>query len=465
MKILLSALIILSLASLSLFVNSSINNRDENAQQKFETYCANCHGSKMERFAGKTWSFGNSDKEMFESIKYGRPSVGMPSFKELFNDDDIKSISNYIKTTLNSPDNKPSLFKFPKVIKSNNQNFKIDTVITGLSVPWGMAFLPDGDMLVTERSGELFRFRKGKLDAIVEGVPKVYQRGQGGLLDIKLHPDYKTNGWIYIIYSEPSLDDEAEGGCTAMIRCRLKNDKLVDIQKLFRAYPNSTKGVHFGSRLVFDSINHIYLTVGERGNRPNAQTLTNHCGKVHRLNDDGTIPNDNPFVNIKDAIPSIWSYGHRNPQGIDINPTNGQIWENEHGPKGGDEINIIKKGRNYGWPEITFGINYNGTIITNDTAKAGMEQPLHYWIPSIAPSSMVFVTGDRYPEWKGDLLSGSLSFRYLERTILKNNKVIGREKLLENAGRVRNVVMSPDNYIYVAVEYPGIIVKLTPVNE
>jgi glucose/arabinose dehydrogenase len=228
--------------------------------------------------------------------------------------------------------------------------------------------------------------------------------------------------------------------------------------------PNPTTAHHYGCRMVFDDQGYLYFGVGERGESSNAQTLTNHCGKIHRIFDDGRIPPDNPFVNTPGAMPSIYSYGHRNPQGIDIHPVSRRIYNNEHGPRGGDEINLVAKGKNYGWPVITFGINYDGTTITKETAKEGMEQPVFQWTPSIAPSSLKFVVGDRYPGWKGDILSGSLSFRYLERVHLEDNKVTEQEKLLENAGRVRNVTISPDGYIYVSVESPGVVVKLVPVD-
>jgi glucose/arabinose dehydrogenase len=432
------------------------------AKDNFLKYCAGCHGVQMERFAGNTWEAFKAGNDLTSVIKNGLPVLGMPSFEKAFTDAEIKAISNYILTEIKSRKQAPVAVKFPAVIRSKHQAFRIDTVAKGLDVPWGMAFLPDGDMLVTERSGQLFRFSGGKLKAIISGVPEVYAQGQGGLMDIVLHPQYRQNGWIYISYSQKAPD--GVGGNTAIFRAKLKENKLVDQQELFKAIPNSTKGVHFGCRMVFDDQGYLFFSVGERGEMKNAQTLSNHCGKIHRIFDDGRIPPDNPFVNTPGAMPTIYSYGHRNPQGIDIHPVSRRIYNNEHGPRGGDEINLVGKGNNYGWPVITFGINYDGTIITKETAKTGMEQPVFQWTPSIGPSSMKFVTGNRYPGWKGDILNGSLSFKYLERVHLEGDKVTEQEKLLENAGRVRNVTMSPDGFIYVAVENPGIIVKLIPVN-
>jgi glucose/arabinose dehydrogenase len=293
-------------------------------------------------------------------------------------------------------------------------------------------------------------------------VPEVMAQGQGGVMDVVLHPDYKNNGWIYISYSKKAPD--GKGGNTAIFRAKLVDNELIGQQELIKAMPNTNSGVHFGCRMVFDDQGYLFFSVGERGEKSNSQKLTNHCGKIHRIFDDGRIPPDNPFVNTPGAMPTIFSYGHRNPQGIDIHPVTRQIWTNEHGPRGGDEINIVEKGNNYGWPVITYGINSDGTIITNEKAKEGMQQPVFQWTPSIGPSSMKFVIGDRYPGWKGDLLNGSLSFKYLERVHLEDGKVTEQEKLLENAGRVRHVVTGPDGYIYVAIESPGTVVKLVPVN-
>ena len=337
--------------------------------------------------------------------------------------------------------------------------FTANLIIDELPIPWGMAFLPDGSMLVTEKSGDLIHFKDGKKTKVIN-VPQVYSRGQGGLLDIALHPDYKNNGWIYITYS--STEGEGDGGNTAIIRAKLKDNALVDNELLYKATPNTTKGQHFGSRIAFDNEAYLYFSAGERGERDvNPQDITRDNGKIYRLYDDGRIPEDNPFVGVAGAKTAIFSYGHRNPQGLVKNPYTGEIWDHEHGPRGGDELNIIKKGANYGWPVITYGINYSGTPITDKTAMEGMEQPIHYWLPSIAPSGITFVTTDNYKGYKGNLLVGSLAFQYLERLVLNGNKVIKREKLMADLGRVRNVKEGPDGLIYVAVEGKGIY-KLVP---
>jgi len=341
-----------------------------------------------------------------------------------------------------------------------NEPFNAELLIDEVQIPWGMGFLPDGSILVTEISGELIHFKDGKKIKI-GNVPEVYKRGQGGLLDVVSHPDYANNGWIYITYS--SSEGEEKGGNTALMRAKIQDNNLVDSELLYKASPNTTKGQHFGSRIAFDNEGYLYFTVGDRGNRDeNPQDVTLDGGKVYRINDDGSIPKDNPFVGTDGAKTAIYSYGHRNPQGLAKHPETGAIWDNEHGPRGGDEINIVKKGANYGWPVITYGINYSGTPITDKTEMEGMEQPIHYWVPSIAPSGMAFITTDNYgTDWNGNVLVGSLVFQYLERLVLEGNKIVKREKLMGDLGRIRNVVEGPDGLIYVAVEGKGIY-KLVP---
>ncbi|NKI32796.1 PQQ-dependent sugar dehydrogenase [Croceivirga thetidis] len=337
--------------------------------------------------------------------------------------------------------------------------FSAELVVSGLQNPWGMDFLPDGSILVTEKAGELFLYKDGSKKNIA-GLPEIKVQGQGGLMDVEVHPNFAQNKFIYISYA--SSEGEGRGANTAIMRAKLQGNKLTNQKVLYKASPNTGRGQHFGSRLVFDDAGYLYFSVGDRGNRgENPQDITRDCGKVYRIKDDGSIPSDNPFVGKSGAKKAIWSYGHRNPQGLVKNPFTGEIWEHEHGPRGGDEINIIQKGKNFGWPVITYGINYSGTKITDETAKDGMEQPIHYWVPSIAPSGMEFVSSEKYPEWKGNILAGSLAFQYLERLELKDNKVVYREKLMDGMGRVRSVKQAPDGYIYVGVEGKGIY-KLLP---
>jgi glucose/arabinose dehydrogenase len=348
-----------------------------------------------------------------------------------------------------------------KVIESEKQKFGIDTITAELTNPWGIAFLPDGRILITERAGEIRIVKDGKLlPEKIGNVPAVFANGQGGLLDIKLHPDYTTNGWIYLTYAKPGEG----GGGTVVARAKLEGNNLTNLEEIFTALPLLGSGAHFGSRVVFDGKGYIFVSSGERGTKENAQDLTNHLGKILRLHEDGKVPTDNPFVNTPGAKPEIWSYGHRNPQGLVYDKTTETLWDVEHGPMGGDELNKVEKGKNYGWPVITYGMNYDSTVITDITEKEGMEQPVFFWKPSIATCGLVLVTSDKYPEWKGNLMVGALAKQHVARVELDaQGKFVKQEKLLENIGRVRAIEQSPDGYLYVATETPGMLLKLIPV--
>jgi glucose/arabinose dehydrogenase len=335
-------------------------------------------------------------------------------------------------------------------------SYTVETVVADLDIPWGIDFLPDGTLLITEKKGELLLHKDGETKTIA-GMPDVVVRGQGGLMDVAVDPDYESNGWIYLSYAS-DLENDGKGANTTIARAKLDNMTLVDLEVLYKATPNTKRGQHFGSRIEFDTEGYLYFTIGDRGNRDvNPQDLTRDGGKVYRINRDGSIPEDNPFMERNNAKTAIYSYGHRNPQGMARHPETGEIWTHEHGPQGGDEINIIEAGKNYGWPRITYGINYSGTKITDDTSLPGMEQPLHYWDPSIAPSGMAFVTGDIYPNWRGNLLVGSLKFQYVNRVTLEGNKVVGEEKIVQGLGRVRSICTSPDGYIFVGIENKGVV--------
>ena len=431
-------------------------------EENYANHCAGCHGIEYKTFTARQWTYTKSPEDMQRVIREGLADYGMPGFEGLFTEQEVSELSDLLwKESIRHQDDSGQKDK-GQVIQSEAQRFRVDTVIAGLDVPWGIEFLPGGDLLITERSGKLLRLdNQGHLSEI-SGLPPIFVKGQGGLLEVKLHPNHRENGWIYFAYSYPD-DQDGKTGNTAIMRAKLNQNSLSNQEIIFKGTPLSSSGVHFGSEIVFDPQGYLYFSIGERGNSANAQTLENHSGKIHRIFDDGRIPEDNPFVNTPGAMPTIYSYGHRNPQGLALHPETGKVWVHEHGPKGGDEINIIEKGKNYGWPEITYGINYNGTIITEDTAKVGMEQPFLYWVPSIAPCGLCFVTSDRYPGWKGDLLAGSLSFTYLHRVDLAGSELVAQEKLLPGIGRVRDIEESPDGYLYVAVERPGMLLKLMPV--
>ena len=345
------------------------------------------------------------------------------------------------------------------VVSSETQNFVVDTLATGLKNPWGIEVLPDGRVLVTERSGEILIIANGKLTDEKITVPNVFVHGQGGLMDITVHPDYEKNGWIYLSYSKIGND----GGGTTIARAKLDGNKLSSMEELFSAQPFTDAGAHFGCRIVFDGKGYMFFSSGERGTKENSQNLRNHLGKILRLHDDGRVPTDNPFVNDKKARPEIWSYGHRNPQGVVYDRESNTLWAVQHGPKGGDELNKVENGKNYGWPVITYGIDYNGTPISDIQQKEGMEQPVRYWVPSIAPCGMAQVKGDKFPNWKDNFLVGALAHTHVARVELKDGKYVKEEKLLDKIGRVRAVEQGPDGLIYVATEGPGMVVRLSPV--
>lgn len=340
--------------------------------------------------------------------------------------------------------------------------YRVVTVAEGLVHPWGMTFLPDGRMLVTERPGRLrIISQDGEVSKPVSGLPLIAAVGQGGLLDVALHPKFSDNNLVYFSFAEPGPGGQG----TAAARGRLEGNALKDVEVIFRQKPKLSGGQHFGSRLVFAPDGTLYISMGERGRMERAQNRRNHQGTIARVNDDGSIPKDNPFANTSEALPEIYTWGNRNVQGMALNPWTGVVWAQEHGPRGGDEVNILKKGANYGWPAITYGIDYSGAIISDKTHMEGMEQPLLHWTPSIAPSGMAFYDGDKFPQWKGDLFVGALKDRHLRRVDLDDDmKVVGQEQLLlELKERIRDVRNGPDGFLYVLTDSPeGRVLRLEP---
>ncbi len=339
--------------------------------------------------------------------------------------------------------------------------FRVVEVAGRLAHPWGLAFLPGGDMLVTERGGKLRMIRGGKLESEpIAGVPKVAARGQGGLLDVALHPNFAANSLVYLSYA----GDGDGGTSTEVVRARLNGNRLEEQQVIFRAGPKTSGGNHFGSRLVFAPDGTLFVSLGDRFTyRDEAQSTANHIGTVVRIKDDGSIPDDNPFKGKDGARPEIYSYGHRNVQGMALRPGTSTVWAHEHGARGGDEVNILKPGANYGWPKITYGVDYSGAVISDKKALPGMEQPVVYWVPSIAPSGMAFYDGDKFPGWKGDLFVGALAKTHLRRLKLDGDKVVEQEVLPGLEERVRDVRTGPDGFIYLLTdETNGKVLRLEP---
>ncbi len=358
-----------------------------------------------------------------------------------------------------------------QVQHSAHYDYRVVTVAEGLVNPWSIAFLPGGETLVSERPGRLRVIRNGTLaPEPVAGVPAVFARGQGGLLDVVPHPQFATNRLIYFSYSKAYPDS---GATTAVARGRYENGQLTEVKDIFVA--KSRGAGHYGSRLVFDRNGMLFITVGDRQAPPRgnleahpAQDLTNHHGKIIRIHDDGRVPQDNPFVSRSGAMPEIWTYGHRNMQGLALHPQTGDLWEVEHGPQGGDELNLIQAGKNYGWPVIGFGVNYgSGAAIHAGTHREGMEQPVHIWVPSIATAGLLIYTGDKFPEWRGNFFVGGMNGQQLARLEMNGQRVRVEETLLKDQGRIRDVRQGPDGFIYLAIDdregKPTRIVRLEPV--
>ncbi len=438
--------------------------------------CAGCHGANLE--GGQTdsllddrWIHGRGDDEtLFRIIRDGDELNGMPPMKGDLNEAEVRALVVFIREKAAQAESAQTAHAQPiedQIVSSRVHRFRLKTVADGLSTPWSVAWLPDGRMLVTELPGTLRMTEYGdtKLNP-VSGTPRVRFQGQGGLMQVAPHPDYRTNGWVYLAYAESGTTAETrDQGMTVVARGRIKNRQWTHGQTIFRAPEWSYRpgGVHFGCRLVFDPAGYLFFPIGERGQMQDAQDLTRPNGKVHRVFDDGRIPPDNPFVKTNHALPTIWSYGHRNPQGLARHPETGDLWETEHGPRGGDELNLIRRGLNYGWPTITYGMNYNGTPITALTAKEGLEQPVIHWTPSIAVCGMAFYTGDRFPRWRHNLLVTGLASEQVRRIVLEGHHVLEQEVLFKGIGRVRDVAVGPDGFVYVVLNKPDKIVRLEPI--
>jgi aldose sugar dehydrogenase len=357
-------------------------------------------------------------------------------------------------------------------LKSALHDYRVVTVVDGLVQPWAIAFLPGGDTLITERPGRLRIVRQGKLlPQAVDGVPKVFHSGQGGLLEVMPHPNFASNRLLYITYSKPGASDTESR--TALIRGRFENDRLTQVEEIFDAVSKG-RG-HYSGKIAFDKNGFLFLSLGDRQVPPEgkleahpAQDLTNHHGKIVRLHDNGKVPTDNPFVNRAGARPEIWSYGHRNVQGLAIHPETGDLWADEHGPQGGDEVNRIQPGKNYGWPVIGFGVNYTtGLAIHAGTHQDGMEQPVRVWVPSIGISGMMFYTGDKFPQWRGNMFIGGMNGQQLSRLTMSGQRIVNEEELVQQRGRIRDIRQGPDGFIYLVTDdrdgKPTPVYRLEPV--
>ena len=446
-------------------------------EEIYRMHCAACHGASFEGGQGGSlvdgeWKHGASDEAITRSITKGKPELGMIPWEGVLTPEQIRGLVILFREMEKQTLAKGMEFPVPaadKVVKTKLHDYRIETLVSeGLENPWAIAFLPDGRKLVTEKSGRLrIVSADGKLDPVaIEGLPEVIEHGQGGLLEVALHPDYSKNGWVYLGLSDGTRGDGGVRCTTAVVRGRIKDHRWTDQEWIYRPEEKfrSASGAHFGTRFVF-AVGYIYFVIGERGGMMEAQDLSRPSGKIFRLHDDGRVPADNPFVGSKEAIAGIWSYGHRNPQGLAMDPRDGSLYDTEHGPRGGDELNLILPGRNYGWPVVTYGMNYDGTPMVADTEKEGIERPLTYWVPSIAVCGLDFYAGEKFPKWKNDLLAGALAQQEVRRIRIVDRKVVEQEVILKNIGRVRDVAAGPDGLIYVVLNQPDRIVRLLPAGE
>jgi glucose/arabinose dehydrogenase/mono/diheme cytochrome c family protein len=441
------------------------------ASKLYGELCASCHGAQLQgaqapSLVDDIWTHGSSDDDLARSIRDGWPANGMPAFGGGLSAEHVRSLVVYIREMgggghpwLLPPGRPPG----PVTKKSERHGFRLETLVAGLDTPWGIDFLPDGRLIFTDRVGLVRTIVNGTLDpAVIGGVPSVWVRQDGGLMDIAVHPQFAKNGWIYLSFVEPGPENGSS--TTRVIRARIRHHQLVDQQSIFQAPPELywVDNTHYGSRFIFDSEGYLYFSLGDRGRRDLSQDLSSPYGKLHRVHDDGRAPADNPFVDTPDAVKSIWSYGHRNPQGFAFHPVTGELWSSEHGPRGGDELNVIERGRNYGWPVVTDGIDYDGTAISLINAHEGMEPPIVQWTPTIAPAAVVFYTGDRFPHWRHHLFIGTLAGEHLRRIETSGRRVTHQEVLFTEFGRVRDVTVGPDGYLYLALNGPGRIARLVP---
>lgn len=458
----------LKIALLLLALTSCSTQEPMAGEPLFEKHCMTCHSSSLKGgnasslFNG-VWRFGADDHAVTENIKSGIPHLGMPAFGGSLSDEDIQTIIRYIKT---KEKHTQSRAVHHADLETLDYSIKSEIWVNALEIPWAIDFVDDQTALITERPGRLRIVENGKLLASpVSGTPVVLAEGQGGLLDVAVDPDYSKNGWIYLSYSHVLKNVKSYGrplAMTRIVRGKIRNHKWTGQQVLFEAKPEHYNGkrIHYGCRIVFDSKGYLYFSVGDRGMMDQAQDVSRPNGKIHRILRDGRIPKDNPFVGQKNALPTIFTFGNRNPQGLAVHPQTDDLWQTEHGPKGGDELNLLQNGKNYGWPEVSYGINYNGTILTEFTEKPGMVNPVYYWRPSIAVCGLDFYSGDMFPRWKNHLISGALKYEEVRIIDIKENRVLHEEVILKDEGRVRDVMCGPDGAIYVVLNSPGQVLRL-----
>ena len=443
----------------------------QNGELTYKTYCSGCHGAQMQgstasKLIKTEWKYGREKGLIFRNIKYGIQGTEMIAWGQFLKNEDINAVADFIVASQEVP---PAAVRpIPETLSTKDYTLKVEKLVsTGIRVPWGIEFVDKEKALITERAGSIRWMINGKLDPQpIEGLPKTFAHNTGGYMDIALDPSYSKNGWIYFAYSHTKGDtaDEKAAGMTKVIRGKIKEHKWIDEQTLFEV-PDSLKipgGNRWGCRLLFDRDGYLFFSIGDMARGPDSQNPGKPAGKVYRINPDGSIPKDNPYAGKTNMLQAIFSIGNRNVQGIAQHPITGEIWATEHGPMGGDELNILKKGANYGWPIITYGVDYDGSIVSTEKFKEGMEQPVTQWTPSPGVCAAEFVIGELFPLWKNNLLVGNLAFEEIRRLTIDNHKVIEEEIVLKGVGRVRDLKIGPEGAIYVLLNAPDMILRITP---
>jgi aldose sugar dehydrogenase len=436
--------------------------------------CANCHGAQLEGGMASSlvdgqWAFGDERNRLFGNIHDGIADRGMPAFGRVLTRAQIDAVIDFMLAAAPVAQKDAEI---PESFSTLDYAVKVERFVEGLEIPWAVDFVDAKTALVTERPGRLRVVENGRLrPEPVQDVPPVIHEGQGGMMDVAVDPEHRRNGWIYLGYSHELKDAPADPNgrrpaMTRIVRGKLAGNRWVESQVVFEA-PHATYLTtrhHFGTRIVFDDEGRLYFSIGDRGRDTMAQDLTVPNGKIHRVNRDGSVPKDNPFVGREGALPSIFSYGHRNPQGLAFHPETGRLWSVEHGPRGGDELNLAVKGGNYGWPLITYGIHYDGRIITNEVARSGLESPVYYWRPSLGIGGLDFYRGDLFPKWRGKAMATGLNFREIQLLDIIGERVVHAEVIGKGIGRIREAVSGPDGAIYVVLNRPDVVVRLTPLS-
>ncbi|MGC1240604.1 MAG: PQQ-dependent sugar dehydrogenase [Chryseosolibacter sp.] len=444
----------------------------QQGENTYKTYCAGCHGSQLQgntasKLVKTDWQYGRGKGAIVRNIRFGIPSTEMVAWGAVLNDEQINAVADYIVAAQEVPPN--ALRPVPERLTTKDYILKVEKLVSeGLSTPWGIEFTDNRRALITERTGGIRWMVDGKLDPQpVKGVPMTYsQHTTGGLMDIALDPDFAKNGWVYIAFSHTidNPSDKEARGMTKVVRGKIRDHQWVQEQTLFEA-PDSLKipgGNRWGCRFLFDRQGYLYFTIGDMARGIDSQDPGKPSGKVYRIYPDGSIPGDNPYRGKKGMLPAIFTIGNRNVQGLALHPVTGEIWATEHGPMGGDELNILRKGANYGWPLVTYGVDYSGEIVSDKTEMPGMERPLLHWTPSIGVCSAEFVSSPLFPKWKNNLIVGALAFEEIRRLVIDDSDVISQEMILKGVGRVRDVKAGPDGALYVLLNNPDMVLRITP---